>query len=54
MEGEDPEVVEPLERVLLDALQLVVGDDEGGEAGQVGEHVGGQHGALVVAQVTGR
>ncbi len=36
----------------LDALQLVVADDEGGQPAQVGEDVRGQHGDLVVAQVT--
>ena len=37
--------------VLLHTLQLVVRDDQGGQSGQVGEHVGRQHGHLVVAQV---
>ena len=37
--------------VLLHTLQLVVRDDQGGQSGQVCEHVGRQHGHLVVAQV---
>ena len=37
--------------VLLHTLQLVVRDDQGGQSGQVCEHVGWQHGHLVVAQV---
>ena len=37
--------------VLLHTLKLVVRDDQGGQSGQVCEHVGRQHGHLVVAQV---
>jgi len=37
----------------LDALKLVVADDQGGQPGQVAEHVRWQNRDLVVAQVPG-
>ena len=51
MKAEDPQVLEARERPLLDALELVVAHDEGGQPGQVGEDLGRQHGYFVVAQV---
>ncbi len=38
VQGEDAEVLEAAKGLLLDTLELVVGDDEGGQAAQVGEH----------------
>ena len=52
VEGEDAEVLEAPEGLVLDALEPVVGDDEGGEAGEVGEHQRRQHTQPVVAQIT--
>ena len=52
VEGEDAEVLEAAEGLVLDTLELVVGDDEGGEAGEVGEYQRRQHAQPVVAQVT--
>ena len=52
VQWQDPEVLQSPEGVLLHALQLVVGDDEGGESREVGEHEGGQDRDLVVTQVT--
>ena len=37
----------------LDALELVIADDQGGQPGQVAEHVRWQDRDLVVAQVPG-
>ena len=54
VQGEDAKVLEAPEGLLLHTLQLVVGHDEGSEAGQVGKHQGRQHAQLVVAQVTDR
>ena len=54
VQWQDPEVLQSPEGVLLHALQLVVGDDEGGESREVGEHEGGQNRDLVVTQVTER
>ena len=51
VQWEDAKVLEAPEGLLLHTLQLVVGHDEGGEAGQVGKHQGRQHAQLVVAQV---
>ena len=52
VQGEDAEVLEAPEGVLLDALELVVGDDQGSEPGEVGEDEGRQDGDLIVAQVS--
>ncbi len=52
VQGEDAEVLESAECLVLDALEPIVGDDEGGEAAQVGEHQGRQHHHLVVTQVS--
>ena len=54
VQGQDPQVLQTPEGVLLDALELVVGHDEGGEPREVGEDEGWQDGDLVVAQVPGQ
>ena len=51
VERENPQVFEASKSIFLDALELIVGDDEGGKARQVGENIGLQHGHLVVAQI---
>ena len=52
VEGQDPQVLQTPEGVLLDALELVVGHDEGGEPREVGEDEGRQDRDLVVAEVS--
>ena len=48
---QDSQILQSSEGIFLDALELVVGHDQGGEPAQVGEHEGRQHRDLVVAEV---
>ena len=47
----DSQILQSSEGIFLDALELVVRHDQGGEPAQVGEHKGRQHGDLVIAEV---
>ena len=49
---EDPQILQSTKCIFLYTLEIVVGDDQGGQPAQVGEHEGGQHRDLVVAQVS--
>ena len=47
----DSQILQSSEGIFLDTLELVVGHNQSGEPAEVGEHKGGQHWDLVVAEV---
>ena len=49
VQGQDPKVLEAGEGRLLDALELVVADNQGRQSGQVAENARWQHCNLIVA-----
>ena len=51
---EDPQILQSTKCIFLNTLEVVVGDDKGGQPAEVGEDEGRQDGDLVVAQVPGQ